>query len=819
MKFLRSWNPYVLLLAALALAPWTSLCLPGVSIPESPANRLEENVETFCAPISESVSSARDFAAKTRPSLETCPAGHYPLSKRDVSDDYSCSATKPCSNGACCAKSGYCGYGPASCGNGQSPNDVCWSNCDAHAECGQYAASPGKHCPLNVCCSQFGFCGMTSDFCAKTNNPNTTCQSNCDQPGSGASGGDVQSRIIGYYEAWNYQKNCIGMRIQDIPVGSITHLHFAFGYIDPATFEVVPMDGLPSDLFSQLTALKSRNPSLKTIVSLGGWTFNDNGTTTQPVFSNIVSSASSRSKFINNLQSFLQNFGFDGVDFDWEYPGAGDRGGTDEDGVNYTQFLKELRGAKPSGGGQYIVSFTAPTSYWYLQHFDLKETASYVDWINVMSYDLHGVWDANDPIGNQILAHTNLTEIKLALDLYWRNGIDPNKLNLGLGFYGRSFQLSNPSCSDPGCLFKGGAAAGVCTDNSGTLSYREIMQIIATYGLQPYYDRVDAVKYVTWNSDQWVSFDDRDTFQQKIKFANNLGLGGLLIWSLDQDTAQLDALQGVIYPKTLGSLGSQADGANNWENANGGDCRVTDCGVTGCNPGEIQITTQQCDSKRHKSSLCCPLSAAPDPKTCSWQGVGHLCNGECLPGQVALESSKWGDDPGENCWDGLKFYCCDAVNASPNCRWTDCGKTCNSQENNLTWGDQSCWEGRQEFCCSKDEAWTNCAWHGKPGSCFDDHCDTGHQVSLTTSYEGEGKNCGIHLERTRSFCCDPPKGKSPFLPVPLEDLFPHPPTGDNVDTEFNLKVDPTFGGSVSASFSDDPGEWRSLRRELTSCRW
>ena len=330
------------------------------------------------------------------------------------------------------------------------------------------------------------------------------------------------------------------------------------------------------------------------------------------------------------------------MDFDWEYPGAGDRGGHPDDGVNFTQLLKELKGTMIDGASQHIVSFTAPTSYWYLQHFDLKASAEYVDWINVMSYDLHGIWDSNDPIGNHVLAHTNLTEIKLALDLYWRNSIDPSKLNLGLGFYGRSFQLSDPSCSSPGCLFKGGAAPGVCTDNSGTLSYREIMQVIDGNGLSPYYDKENAVKYITWNSDQWVSYDDQDTFQQKIKFSNDLGLGGILIWSLDQDTAQLNALQGVIYPKTLGSLGSQAEAVNNWEGASGGDCRVTDCGITGCRPGEVRITDQQCDDGGDMSSLCCPLSAAPDPKTCSWQGVGHLCNGQCLPGQVALESSYYG---------------------------------------------------------------------------------------------------------------------------------------------------------------------------------
>lgn len=52
-------------------------------------------------------------------------------------------------------------------------------------------------------------------------------------------------------------------------------------------------------------------------VALGGWTFNDNGTATQPVFSDMVSTQANRQKFIQNLFSFLREFAFDGVDFDW----------------------------------------------------------------------------------------------------------------------------------------------------------------------------------------------------------------------------------------------------------------------------------------------------------------------------------------------------------------------------------------------------------------------------------------------------------------------------------------------------------------------
>lgn len=77
---------------------------------------------------------------------------HSNLSRRQ---DYSCSANRPCSNGACCGSSGFCGYGQTYCGAG------CQSNCDAFAECGVDSIPSGKTCPLNTCCSEFGFCGTT----------------------------------------------------------------------------------------------------------------------------------------------------------------------------------------------------------------------------------------------------------------------------------------------------------------------------------------------------------------------------------------------------------------------------------------------------------------------------------------------------------------------------------------------------------------------------------------------------------------------------------------------------------------------------------
>ena len=89
----------------------------------------------------------------------------------------------------------------------------------------------------------------------------------------------------------------------------------------------------------------------------------------------------------------------------------------------------------------------------------MNETGDKANWF-LLEYSLHGTWDSTNPIGSKVLAHTNLTEIKSALDLFWRNSIPANKLNIGVGFYGRSFQLSDPACSTPGCMFSGGADPG-----------------------------------------------------------------------------------------------------------------------------------------------------------------------------------------------------------------------------------------------------------------------------------------------------------------------------------------------------------------------
>lgn len=104
----------------------------------------------------------------------------------------------------------------------------------------------------------------------------------------------------------------------DIPVNVLTHVNYAFAYIDPKTFEITTMDAsVPSSTIDDVADLKKYKPSLEIFLSLGGWTFSDNDTATQPVFGNIARSSTNRKTFAQILLKFLNAYGFDGVDVDW----------------------------------------------------------------------------------------------------------------------------------------------------------------------------------------------------------------------------------------------------------------------------------------------------------------------------------------------------------------------------------------------------------------------------------------------------------------------------------------------------------------------
>jgi chitinase len=96
-------------------------------------------------------------------------------------------------------------------------------------------------------------------------------------------------------------------------VAQLTHLNFAFAFLDPITFDVITMDPqTPASLFQDAAAAKAINPNLEVWLSIGGWTFSNDGTVTQPILGNIARSATNRNILAGNLIRFMMAYGFDG---------------------------------------------------------------------------------------------------------------------------------------------------------------------------------------------------------------------------------------------------------------------------------------------------------------------------------------------------------------------------------------------------------------------------------------------------------------------------------------------------------------------------
>jgi len=67
----------------------------------------------------------------------------------------------------------------------------------------------------------------------------------------------------------------------------------------------------PSSLFTDATNLKSIKEDIKVFVSVGGWSFSDNDTTTQRIYGDIAASATLRQKFADNVVHFLKQYGIE----------------------------------------------------------------------------------------------------------------------------------------------------------------------------------------------------------------------------------------------------------------------------------------------------------------------------------------------------------------------------------------------------------------------------------------------------------------------------------------------------------------------------
>lgn len=401
-------------------------------------------------------------------------------------------------------------------------------------------------CPLNACCNIWGQCGITKDFCVDTNTgaPGTAepgtygCISNC---GTDVVKGDGNGAIkIAYFEGYGMGRKCLYQDASQIDSSQYTHLHFGFGTLT-TDYEVEVGDELSTYQFGEF----KRITDSKRILSFGGWDFST-FPATYAIFRNGVTSAN-RLKMATNIANFIKKHDLDGVDIDWEYPGAPDLPGIPaaslDDGPNYLAFLVILKNLLPGKS----ISIAAPASYWYLKQFPIKEISKVVDYIVYMTYDLHGQWDANNEYsqegcesGNCLRSQVNLTETKQSLAMITKAGVPGSKVIVGVTSYGRSFNMAEAGCWGPSCLYTGDrsnseATKGVCTDTAGYIADAEIYEIMEDSGrvVTSFHDSSSNSDVLVYDSNQWVGYMSSTTKKTRSTLYSAWGMGGTTDWASD----------------------------------------------------------------------------------------------------------------------------------------------------------------------------------------------------------------------------------------------------------------------------------------------
>ncbi|CAG2118127.1 unnamed protein product [Medioppia subpectinata] len=295
-------------------------------------------------------------------------------------------------------------------------------------------------------------------------------------------------------------------------------------------------------MYRRIEHLRDVNKNMKALISIGGW---NEGSTK---YSKMAANPGARKTFVNSVVKFLQTYKFDGLDVDWEFPGFLAETGPDHDRTpgdpkdkqNYIELLRELKAAlKPHN---YLLTAAVSAGKPTIDvAYDVKQLNELLDFVNVMSYDYHGgSWENVTGHNAPLYADPKADEKQKMLTVsygveYWlKLGLSPKKLNMGFATYGRSFTLADPNKHGLGAPAVGkGGTAGPYSNQAGMLGYNEICEFLKQ-GWKAYRDDTQKIVYAV-NGNQWVGYDDQQSFKDKLSYLKSKGLGGAIIWSIDTD--------------------------------------------------------------------------------------------------------------------------------------------------------------------------------------------------------------------------------------------------------------------------------------------
>ncbi|KAI2629709.1 glycoside hydrolase family 18 protein [Hypoxylon sp. NC1633] len=341
-----------------------------------------------------------------------------------------------------------------------------------------------------------------------------------------------------YFTNWGVNS---GYYPQELPVSELTHILYAFADIDlngtvKSSDPAIDLDKrYPRDsprnqtgdaygAIKQLFIHKKRNRNLKTLLSIGGWNFS-------PKFVTVAASDATRHQFATSAVKLVTDWGFDGIDIDWEYPSD------DADKTNFVKLLEACRYAFDRYSidnnlkYRFAISVASPASPVNYNKLDLAAMNKYVDSWHLMAYDYSGSWDTVSGHQSNVFTYASAAPQQPSTDdavrHYESQGIHPQKILMGLPLYGRAFEGTSGIGQNYSSVGEGGPQPGVWY-------YKDLPKA----GANVVYDDVAKATYsYDAGTKELISYDNVESTTYKSQYLIGRHLGGAFFWEASGDRA------------------------------------------------------------------------------------------------------------------------------------------------------------------------------------------------------------------------------------------------------------------------------------------
>jgi chitinase len=318
-------------------------------------------------------------------------------------------------------------------------------------------------------------------------------------------------------------------QVDSYAVESLTHLNYSFLHLKGNRLAVTPRD---SAALAHLVSLRSRNPRLKIIVSLGGWGGCEH-------CSDVFATAAGRAEFARSALEILHRFNAHGLDLDWEYPAIEGYPGhpyVPADRHNFTLLIKELRTVF---GDSLDISFAAGGFPDCLKKsFEWQQIMPLVDRVNIMSYDL--VNGNSTRTGHHTPLYSTPDQVESAdnaVSFLDALGIPRSKVVVGAAFYARVWQ--DVADSNYGLYQQGRFQTFI--------PYKHLKEFLT--GQVDWHYRWDSIAQAPYcyspGEKLFATFDDSTSVARKTSYAIAKKLGGIMFWELTGDTVRAGLLQSI----------------------------------------------------------------------------------------------------------------------------------------------------------------------------------------------------------------------------------------------------------------------------------